>query len=624
MQLLGLSLSQLLAVLGVASALTIGLYLLKLRRHVVAVPFIPLWDQLLSDRRASRLFARLRHVLSLLLALLLVSLLVFAAGDPRRRSGSASARHLVVLIDAGLTMQARDLRPDRLHVAIERARHLVRSAGPDLQMLVAQMDASTTPLSSMSPEPRELEAALSHIATTDLTTDQRRAFDFALDVLRAKSGAEIVVLSDQLLDPDPALAAALTDAGVRVSYEPIGRRSDNVGISAFAVRRFPLDKNQSELLLELYSASPRPRQVELTLLGDGLVIDVQRLTLEPGRTLRRFYDDVTAVSQTLEARISAGPGGDDLATDDRAYAVLPPRHRTRVLCVSQGNRYLEASLLLDEYLDVDLVAPASYVSAAGYDAVIFDHHLPDAAPAVPALYLDPEGDGAKPLLVQGSLQHPVFARIERQHPLLRFTALADVNVASALLVQPAPADEIVAADPRGPLIVAGKRSGTPFVALTFDLQESDLPLRVAWPLLLLNSLDWLTRSDQNRDYESSSIAGQTMVLSLPDGVTAAQVSGPGQRAEFPVRDGRLALSPTRAGFYRVSWPGAERLLAVNLSPDARRDLSPEAPRRAGKTTAPRPELPAPGSSRPPWALLVLAALLLLTAEWATYHRRWTV
>ncbi|MFI5305851.1 MAG: VWA domain-containing protein [Polyangiales bacterium] len=622
MQLTGLALQPLLAVLGAAALLTVGLYLLKLRRRVVPVPFIGLWESLLQDRKASRLFARLRHLVSLLLALVVVTLLCLALGDLRPRAADTSARHVLVLIDAGLSMQATDVRPSRLQAALARARALVRSAGPGLALMVAQMDESTSPLSSMSEDPRELLGALELVAPTDLTTDYRRAYRFALDILRGQEGAEVALLSDRAADPEPELAAALARAHVRVSYVPVGRRGDDVGISAFAARRYPLDKNRGELLLELWSGSTRPRDVELTLLGDGQPVDVQRITLQPGKSVRRIYDDVTGASRTLEARLHVG-GGDDLATDDRAYAVLPEQRRIRVLCVSEGNRYLEAALLLDEYLDVDLVTPARYAGTSGYDVVIFDRTLPKTAPGIAALYLDAQGEGASPLVSLGEIAHPRFDKLDANHPVLRYSALRDVNVGRAQLVRPSAQDAVLAADARGPLLVAGTRAGHAFLALTFDVRESDLPLRAAWPLLLLNGLDWLTAAE--REEPSSSTVGATLSLTLPSSVKNAELIGPdGRRRKLDADGGKVTLHFTRAGFYRLRAGDDERVIAVSLPADAARDLTPRSRLQVGRLDARRPELRSVSLRHPPWALMLVIALLLLTAEWATYHRRWTV
>jgi hypothetical protein len=624
MQLLGLGVAPLLAVLAVASVLTIALYLLRLRRRRVAVPFIPLWESLISERQSSRLFSRLKHVLSLLLALAIVALLTFALGDPRLRAELASTRHVVVLVDAGVTMRATDVKPDRLHVALDRAREIVRAAGPNLRVLVAQMDASTTPLTTLGAEHRELERALDQIQATDLPTDYARAYRFALDVLRGRSRPEVVLLSDAPATPDAELAQAITRAGIRVSFAAIGRRGDDVGITQFAVRRYPLDKNRGELLLELTSASKHREDVELTLLGDGAPIDVQHIAIEPGQSTRRVYDDVTGVSRTLEARIRVAGDHDDLAADDRAFTVLPEKRRSRVLCVSEGDRYLEAALLLDEYLDVDMITPAAYRSADGYDAVIFERFVPDAPPSAPAFYIAPGGTGAaQPLEVAGTLERPFFDKLDREHPIMRFIALHDVNIARAQQLRPEAGDRVLGGDARGPLLVAGERNGRRFAVLGFDVRDSDLPLRVAWPLLLINVIDWFTSNASEHDATAS--VGETVAFALPAGIASARVRSPaGDERTLVASDGRIVLAPSLAGFHQVTWDGGERLVAVNLAASTRRDLTPLRHLVVAPVTAQPPEIEAAALSRPPWVLLLALALLLVTVEWWTYHRRWTI
>lgn len=623
MELLGLSLAQFLGLLGGASLLTVALYMLRLRRRRVAVPFIGLWEGLLADRRSSRLFSRLRHLLSLLVALAVVALLALALADPRPSAAAVSARTLVVLIDAGVTMRASDVEPSRLEAALAEARELVRGAGDDLHVLVAQMDASTTPLSPLTGERHVLERALSRVEPSDSPTDHQRAYRYALDVLSGRPGAEITLLTDAAVAPGPELAEALARADIAITHVPIGRRGDNAGISAFAVRRYPIDKNRSELLVELYADSNHAEDVELTLLGDGAPIDVQRIRIEPGQSIRRVYDDVTGVAHTLEARLRVPGDHDDLAADDRAYAALPERRRSRVLCVTEGNLYLEAALLLDEYLDVDVVTHAAYRSADGYDAVIFDRFAPPAPPSAPALHLAPPGGGASPFEIQGSFERPLFERLETEHPVLRFTALRDVNVARAARVDVHETDRVLAGEPRGPLIVAGEREGRRFVALTFDVRESDLPLRVAWPLLVLNAIDWFTAAE-GADVAAASV-GRQLTIELPRGVKHAVVRDPaGREQTLPAPHGKLVLVPSRAGFHRVSWDGGERTVAVNPSEATRRDLSPQPQLVIGKRAAARPEVRAPGFQHPPWVLLAAAALLIVCLEWLTYHRRWTV
>jgi hypothetical protein len=82
-ELAGLTLAQVLTIFAGVGGAVVGLYLLKLRRRVVVVPFVRLWDRVLADERTTRLFSQLKRLLSLLLALLLVALLAGRAHATR-------------------------------------------------------------------------------------------------------------------------------------------------------------------------------------------------------------------------------------------------------------------------------------------------------------------------------------------------------------------------------------------------------------------------------------------------------------------------------------------------------------------------------------------------------------
>src|SRR5580693_1499706 len=149
MILAGLSLAQLAALFGLAGAAVVGLYILKLRRRAIAVPFSPLWQRILRDKEATSLFSKLKRLLSLLLQLTLLALLVLALGDPRAASSLMKGRTLVVLVDASASMQATDTgvpgAPTRLDAAKSEVKSIVRGLGGADRMLVAQMDSMVTP-----------------------------------------------------------------------------------------------------------------------------------------------------------------------------------------------------------------------------------------------------------------------------------------------------------------------------------------------------------------------------------------------------------------------------------------------------------------------------------------------
>ncbi|MDB4945312.1 MAG: hypothetical protein JWP97_4846 [Labilithrix sp.] len=632
---------QVAAVFGAAAAFATALYILKLRRRTVAVPFSKLWERILRDKEATSLFSRLKRLLSLLVQLALLALLAIALGDPRAEAlVTKGGKNLVVLVDASASMQATDAGSTRMAAAKDEIKRVIRGLGGSDRMLVAQMDAAITPLGPMSGDTSELERALDAIKATDARADFPRALRFATDSLRGLSNAEIVVVSDGRLGEavDSAGKVHIPD-DVKLTYVPIGSQARNVGITAFSVRRYPLDKSRYEVMLEVTNTGPEQEDIELSLLGDGAVVDLTKLRLKPGERLPRFYPNLSGASKTLEAKIAPLPGSKDaLPADDHAYALLPERRRAKVLVVSPGNTYLEAALLLDEYLEVQVVSPRDYVekiapSGAKQDVIIFDGSTPATMPRTNAIYLDPRGPGS-PVKVEGEMKSPGFDKIDRKHPIVRWTALDDVNIARAHKLVPEPGDKVVGASAEGPLLVAGQRGGAKFVAMGFDTRDSDLPLRVAWPLVLLNSINWFT--DEDAQYISSFRTGDVWRVPVVSTSGQAKLKMPdGAEVTVPVHEGRAVYLGERAGFYELTGsegaepasggpPATKGSFAANLLDAEESAIEPARElvidgKKAGALSAFQI-----GVRREIWIYLLLAAILLTAIEWVTYHRRITV
>lgn len=622
MELTGLALNEVLMVLGGFAAVVTVLYLLRLRRRQVEVPFVHLWREVLAEKQTTRLASALKRILSWLLALAVVAALATAMGDPRYASATLDGWTTVVLIDASASMQATDVEGDRLGVARQRVARLIEGLGSEDRMLIAQMDASTVPLTPLTNEPHVLTAGLEALAPTDVAADADRAMRFALDVLRGAERPRVIFVSDGLLgELEPAV-----DAEVQVDWIRVGESGENLAITAFSVRRYPLDKSRSQVLVELWNPTEDGAAIELSLLGDGEPIDVQRLQLHAGERLRRIFEDVGGADRTLEARIArVGGGRDDLPVDDRAYARLPERRRARVLAVSPGNLYLSAALLLDEYLEVVEISPAEYPAEGRFDVTIFDGWIPPTPPDTHAIYLDPRPrEGVEgPFVVTGAVQRPFFEHIEHDHPLVAFTALRDVNIAEALEVELRDGDRVIAGDEGAPLIVAGTRNDHRIVALLFDVRRSDLPLRVAWPLLLLNSVDFFVGEDSA--YLSSYETGETWHVPVPAGVEDATLITPaGAERPVPVVEGRAVCTGLRAGFYTLRAGEEEIVFAANLGPSDEGLIAPADTLSVAGRSAEAPELGTPGVRTEIWMLLVLGVLAILLIEWFSFHRRLTV
>ena len=622
MTLAGLPWATLGAVFAGMAALTTVLYVLKLRRRPIAVPFARIWDSVLRDRESSRLFSELKRWLSLLLQLALVAAMVFALGDPRLGFGSNQGRNLIVLIDASASMKATDESPNRLEAVKAKVVKLVRGLGAADRALIVQMDMLPTPRSTLSGELSELEAAIDRVRAVDTSADLERALGFARDALRGLSRGEIVLASDGAL----SVPEGFDLGGTPLRLISAGKSSENLAITEFSARRYPLDKSRVEVMLELTNTNEHPAEVELTLFGDGNPIEVNRLRLSPGERLPRFYPDISGASRKLEARITSAASRDVLPADDRAYALMPERRRARVLVVTSGNTYLEAALLLDEYLDVVYQDPKSYPPSERFDVTIFDGVAPaPAATSGQLLYLNPPAEGS-PIKVERAIADFGFDRWDRKHPSVRFAALGDVQVARGNRLAAERGDKIIGESELGPILVAGARSGQRFVALGFDPRMSDLVLRPAWPLFLLGTIDYFVEEDSG--YLSSFRTGQSWRIPAPSGIEQAELKTPrGANVRVSVKDGRAAYFGDAAGFYALSAGGTEPSVhefAANLADPQESKITPRRELALGKVKTSEPSIGQAGVRRRLWAYLLLAVALVSAVEWFTYHRRVTV
>jgi von Willebrand factor type A domain/Aerotolerance regulator N-terminal len=611
----------------VAGLVLTTFYLLKLRRRRVLVPFASLWLSAGGERRSERLARRLRRWLSLLLQLIFVALLLLAAVDPRSAQVDRAGRTLLILVDRSASMSATDEEGPRLGRARAIARDLATGLGNADRAMIASFAAGVAAETGFEADAARLGPAVERIGPSEEPGDLGRALDFATAVLRGRPHPTLVLVSDGAFSPDDLARAASPSrlAGVDVRFARVGRRADNLALLSFAARRYPADPSSIEAAVVVQSFRDWPSDVvlEISAGADARPVDRVRLHLAPHERLRHLLPDVAAPDTRLVARLA--DHHDDLATDDRAYAVIPGVARARVLRVGDADLFLDGALLsLGGAVSVHRASArdveATRATWARYDAVIFDGVVPSPAPtAGHFIYLDPHGP-ASPFPERGRLREPIVSDTRKGHPLLRHVSLADLNIGEAHRLALGAGDEAVASALDAPLILTRARPDLRIVALAFDLRASDLPMRAAFPLLLGNALGWLGTPD---GAETASLrTGRSLRVVQPEGRAEAPVTDPAGATQIvAVTAGEIEIPIARTGFYRI---GSSMTLAANLGDAVESDTTPAAHLIVGGKTLPPPDPPRRHARRPIWWWALLAAAALSLTEWWTYHRRWTV
>ena len=619
-----------------AAAIT-ALHLLRRRRRRIEVGFAALWLRAVGERE--RRAARLRPLLSWLLHVIMLGLLVTAAGDPRT-AGRARARRLAVILDASGSMAARDTMggPTRLARARQEAERLLAGLGEGDEALVIAAGAQPHARGNLTSDTPSLRAQL-QVEQEAGSIDLERALHLATSALAGAGGgaprAQIVLVSDGA-NLQPALDGAGGMArAADLRWLPVGGASDNLAITSFAARRQPSHPADYDVLIEARAirvASDRPVRARLEVRQEGVLVETLPLELPARGVVQRRLADLAGQGARLEARLvpepePAGhaPGGsvvDALDLDSVAHAVLPPRRPLRLLHVTPyDDLFLEGALLVDEVVKVERSEPARWDAgaSAGYDALVLEGFVPPSLPAIPSLLVDPAGARIQ-AITGGEVAAPALAAQARRHPVMRFVDLSDVNFTRASLLRVAPGDAPLFSTVEGVLALARERPRRQ-VILGFDPRRTDLPMRPAFPLLIANALRWLAGDD------SSSLAPVRVGEPATVEITAPEVmviEPDGSRARRVAVDGHVRVVARQPGFHRVEGAGTTPLLlAANADPGESVIASPEALLLDGRPLPPPDPVSPGGAPAPWWRWLSLAALALLAVEWWGFHRRVT-
>jgi hypothetical protein len=658
----------------------VAMYLLKLRRDEAPVPSTLLWQKLVADVEANAPWQKLRRSLLLLLQLLLVVILALLAARPFVERPAGLARDIVLVIDTSASMQATDVTPNRLEAAKTLAVDALKDLPAGGKVSVVSAGRTAKVVANGTSDLGRVRQAIAAIEATSTVGDLGDALRLA-SALAARSGdAEILVATDAALATPPT---GSLEAPVRVLQ--VGRDTDNQAIVALAVRTAPSGLSHSAFIsvanLDLEMAERR-----IELYADGTLREARTVVLDPQRRTDVSIDDIDELSNpatVIEVRLAAKDAAstvaaDALAVDDRAWAIVPPARLRTVLLVSDGDPYLETAL---SYLpDTELygVTPDKYGPGTKpqlFDLIIFEGYLPAELPAKPMLAIAPPR--TSPLgTVTGILTNPGIGSLDPSDPILRYVDLTTTHIAEARRLElPSWARDVIPGPSGSPLLYAGTFAGRPAAVMAFEPRRSDLPLQVAFPVLLANLAgELLGGSETPLDAVAP---GSPVTLAIPEGATGVRVERPDGTVDELVAPTTDAVTVTFArtellGVYTVTGiedpdasPSASATPAASpsaspaasgspgASPGASPTFAPAdtsgptkfavdlldvnesmiAPGDIAKLTAMGKPAAAPGTGagggaavdRPNardelWIPVVLVALLVLTVEWLVYER----
>lgn len=615
--------------------LIIAMYLLKLRRTEQRVSSTYLWQRMVRDVEANAPWQRLRRNLLLFLQLLIMALLTLALSRPFTWSSAPAGQTVVFVVDTSASMAATDAPPTRLGGAQAQMRSIVD--GLDARARVTLIAAGRSPqvLVAASQDRRQIQRGIDGLAPEPGSANLTAALELATAVAARQPDATIQLFSDF------AGVGDLPDRfqeNAAISFVSMGQSSNNQAIAALTLQ--PADAGLSAFVqVANYGAEPATRRLVISVDaseeagadGSRQIVNAYDLEIAPEGQQSVVVDGLPLETEVVHAELT---GQDLLSLDDRAWAVAPQGVPTPVMLVSRGNRFLETALALLPNLAVTVLRPADFEEYTGDGQTatrppltIFDAYTPITATLPPGnlLFIAPPRS-TDFFTVTGSLAQPLPAVVETAAPLLADVDLADVHILRAVhLAAPAWAHVELADgtnESGAPLLMRGEIDGRRVAVLTFDLRDSDLPLQVAFPVLLANLADWLTLGATGA-IPTEVVPGEPLLFSPPPGVEQVTIVRPdGSTLQMQPAAGRVRFVDTHElGVYGVAWnEEVAAQVAVNLYAPQESALRPGEPFAAAAIRDDGTGRAVQPARREWWRLLALAALIVLMVEWLVYQR----
>ncbi len=639
------------------------LYFLKLRRRQLPIASTLLWRRAVEDLRVNSPFQRLRSSLLLILQLLVLLLAALAISEPIRGGKADVEQSIVLLIDRSASMAAREEGDrSRLDIAKEHAGRIVDGMSTASRAMIITFADRATVLAPFTDDKQTLRRAIESITQSDAAGRLHEAMQLA-EAHSTPVGedtyteASDVTWSSFLLLTDGRLPDAdqvVVQRG-RLEVLRVGEAKDNVGIVDLDVRRHYERPEQVSVLARIRNFGSVPVTTDVSLLVDGRLRDVRTVRdLAPmagdeqlgslpragmpaeGSDTAVTFDLTFETAAEIEVRLARA---DDLAIDNRAFAVVGAPRAMSALLVTRGNRYLRNLMAALPLAGYDVWTPDEYENApadklidAGrcrYEVVVFDGHSTERLPPGSYLFF-----GGVPLIDEvekGPITNTdIILDWDDTHPVLRHVAVGTLSVFSWHKLQlPVQATTLIEAS-NGPVLALLQQERHRHLICAFSFfDESRELLNTSWVfdvglVVFMHNATRYLAGDTAGGRQMPTRPGQAISVPIRPGLTRAVVQRPdGREEEVPVRaDGMATYGQTDVtGFYRI--PAAQtgqEVRAVSLLDEEESFIAPHMDFHIGggqvQTGQGTEHL-----QRPLWPYLLALLGVVLLIEWFVYNKR---
>lgn len=606
-----------LAALGLIPILLI-IHSLKPRPRTEQVSSLYLWREVLKEKKGGLKLQRFISNLPLLLQILAVILGSLALAQPVWTYESRIKGDVILVMDSTASMKTKTGDGSRFDKAKAEALNLVDELPDGSQMMIIEAGAKPLLTARFSPDKTLLKNTIRNMTPTDAPGEPDKSIYLALSFMDHERQDQVFFITDGAAKNTDELLA-LND---KIKPIFISGGENNVGITRFEFRPQIHYAGSFQVLLEIKNFNRYALVCPVEVTYDGELAIQQNVALAAGEKKLLIFPHL---GEPVEEAIAEIKLDDDLEVDNKAYTVMDPSKKIWVLLVSPGNYFLET--VLKAFPNV-LVNKIKTVNAAFWDEQVQRHDIVIldrvSAPSTKTgrfFFIDAYSPDL-PIKKVGSTGNPAILDWARVNPITANLDLSGLQIESASVVTTAPEVTVIAESEETGLLFSYEADGLKAVFLGFDFMKSDLPLKVAFPVLMGNIFDWLFPA-KLRFKPLKTIAGKSMAISLDPATKKISIRSPSGKWEYINVTAKPYIyeKTSSTGIYAVNEGERRKYFAVNLLDEAESDIAPDGDDEEAAVSGFSQAAATTEALKPLWYAFLLTLALVLTLEWVVWIRR---
>lgn len=577
--------------------LLILLYILKRKYREEVISSTLLWNEVYKNTRANTPWEKLRKNIMLLLQIIILLLLILSLMRPFLNFGGKTYKNIILVIDNTASMSAEYGDGTRLDEAKKLAKEFLASTKDDTNTYIIAFDGNSNLLQNGDFDKEVSNDIISSISQSYNSGDINETLSFVKAIGEGiEEDYEVIAITDKdfSLGDVNGKVVSLANSGVNASIDNISHKflEDSVRVIATITNRGTGDY-----------------QGDFSLYDGEELISVEALDLKEGENKTLTFDLSSIKSETLRGELSRK---DMIAGDNTYNHVVGKKKVNKVLIVTEQNLFLEKAFSNIQNTEVYKTNNASNLTSAdNYDLYVFDGVTPDIIPSKGSiLFINPssneffnvtsggEGGEAKAVIGEVSkyLEDTTFTAAKYNSIEIPYYGKGFLNIDEDFIG------------------FKGEVDGRKIAALSFDLHNSDFPLKKEFPILMYEIGENLISSGMV--YSSNYKAGEKIIakgLSLDSNITLTYPNGDTEE----ITSGDEIKEDSQIGVYRLETEDEKELFSVNFPSEKEGNTNVSNISESENVVSSKADLKRGLNLYP---LIIILAIAVVAFEWIMYKR----